>query len=78
MCVLCHRCHWTPLQSHFSLLLSDCGAGQLAVLVVTATWCPVCAAMRPAMQKLARDNEDVRFIAADVDIVETVAQEFDV
>jgi len=65
-------------QDQFSKSLNDLATDQLLVLVVGASWCPVCMKMKPALDKLARHNEDVVFIYADTDIVTSVRDDYGV
>ena len=58
--------------------ISDLATDQILVLVVGASWCPVCMKMKPALDKLARHNEDVVFIYADTDIVTSVRDDYGV
>ena len=53
-------------------------ADQLVVLIVGASWCPVCVKMKPVLNKLSRVNEDIVFIQGDVDIVTSVKNDYGV
>ena len=53
-------------------------ADQLVVLIVGASWCPVCVKMKPVLDKLSRMNEDIVFIYADADIVSSVRSDYGV
>ena len=48
------------------------------MLIVGASWCPVCVKMKPVLNKLSRVNEDIVFIQGDVDIVTSVKNDFGV
>lgn len=65
-------------QDHFAVLMNDLPGDQLMVLIVGASWCPVCVKMKPGLDKLARHNEDVVFIYADTDIVASVGSDYSV
>jgi len=65
-------------KDQFEKLLNDLVADQLLVLIVGASWCPVCVKMKPLLDNLARQNEDVVFIYADTDMVTSVREEYGV
>ena len=52
---------------------------ELPVLVdFTAAWCPPCRVMKPVLAELAREREDVRIVALDVDADQRTAAEYGV
>ena len=61
-----------------TIKISDFPMEQLVVLIVGASWCPVCVKMKPLLDKLSRVNEDIVFITADVDIVASVRNDYGV
>lgn len=65
-------------QDHFEKFMNDLPADQLVVLIVGASWCPVCVKMKPVLDKLSRMNEDIVFIYADADIVSSVRSDYGV
>jgi thioredoxin 1 len=53
-------------------------SGTPVLVDFTAAWCPPCRVMKPVLAELAREREDVRIVALDVDADQRTAAEYGV
>ena len=53
-------------------------SGTPVLVDFTAAWCPPCRVMKPVLAELARERDDVRIVALDVDGDQRTAAEYGV
>ena len=53
-------------------------AGEPVLVDFTAAWCPPCRVMKPVLEELAAEREDVRVVALDVDANQRTAAQYGV
>ena len=53
-------------------------AGEPVLVDFTAAWCPPCRVMKPVLEELAVERDDVRIVALDVDANQRTAAQYGV